>query len=158
MGPLFESLCRPLLKSGLQPLGRYGSHQETISRRPKQMYTLSDTRLEWLGEGLLFKLDSNKCWRARMQPIFKSFPGPLLKSGVGPLARCGNHWETLSRRPEQMYTSSDTILEWPGRGNYLSWTQINARGQNGATIRATSRAITEVRPACMTAKVIPMQK
>ena len=48
------------------------------------MYTLSDARLEWLGEGILFKLDSSKCWRAKMQPIFKSFPGPLLKSGMGP--------------------------------------------------------------------------
>ena len=56
-GPLFESLPRPLLKSGLQPLGRYGTHQETISRRPEQKYTPSDTRLEWLGEGLLLKLD-----------------------------------------------------------------------------------------------------
>ena len=35
-------------------------------------------------EGPLFKLDSNKHWRAKMQPIFESFPGPLLKSGVGP--------------------------------------------------------------------------
>ena len=42
------------------------------------MYTLSNTRLEWLGEGLLFKLDSNKHWRAKMQPIFESFPAPLL--------------------------------------------------------------------------------
>ena len=80
------------------------------------MYTLSDTRLEWLGEGLLFKLDSNKCWRAKMQPIFELFPGPLMKSGVGPLARYGNHQETISRQPEQMYTSSDTRLEWPGEG------------------------------------------
>ena len=37
------------------------------------------------GEGLLFRLDSYKCWRAKMQLIFESFPGPLLKSGVGPL-------------------------------------------------------------------------
>ena len=87
MGPLFESPPRPLLKSGLQPLGRYDTHQETISRKPEQMYTLPDTILEWLGEGLLFKLDSNKCWKAKMQPIFESFPGKLLKSGVGPLAR-----------------------------------------------------------------------
>ena len=69
-GPLFESHPRPLLKSGLQPLGRYGTHQETISRRPEQMYTPSDTGLEWLGEGLLFKLDSNKRLRSKMQPIF----------------------------------------------------------------------------------------
>ena len=87
-GPLFESLPRPLLKSGLS---RYGTHQETLSRRPEQMYTLPDTRLEWLGKGLLFKLDSNKRWRAKMQPILESFPGPLLKSGVGPLVRYGNN-------------------------------------------------------------------
>ena len=51
-----------------------------------------------------------------MQPMFESFPGPLLKSGVGLLARYGNHKETISRRPEQMYTLSDTRLEWPGEG------------------------------------------
>ena len=116
MGSLFESPPRPLLKSGLQPLGRYDTHQETISRRPQQMYTPSDTRLEWLGEGLLFKLDSNKRWMTKMQPISESFPGPLLKSGVGPLTRHGNHQETISRRPERMYTLSDTRLEWPGEG------------------------------------------
>ena len=71
MGPLFESHLRPLLKSGLQPLDRYGTHQETIRRRPEQMYTPSDTRLEWLGEGPLFKSDSNKRWRAKMRPVFE---------------------------------------------------------------------------------------
>ena len=30
------------MKSGLQPLGRYGTHQETIGMRREQMYTLSD--------------------------------------------------------------------------------------------------------------------
>ena len=34
-GPLFELSTRPLLKLGLQPLGRYGTHQETVSRRPE---------------------------------------------------------------------------------------------------------------------------
>ena len=97
-------------------MGRYGTHQKTISRKPEQMYTLPDTRLEWLGKGLLFKLDSNKRWRATIQPIFESFPGPLLKSGVGPLARYGNNHETISRRPEQMYTASDTRMEWLGDG------------------------------------------
>ena len=85
----------PLLNSGLQLLDRYGTHQETISRRPEQMYTLYNTRLEWLRDGLLFKLDSNKYWKAKVQPIFESFPGPLLKSGVEPLARYGNHQETM---------------------------------------------------------------
>ena len=80
------------------------------------MYTPSNTRLEWLGEGLLFKLDWNKRWRAKMQPIFDSFPRPLLKSGVGPVATYGNHQEIISGRLEQMYILSDTRLEWPGDG------------------------------------------
>ena len=54
-GPLFESesnagsqngaairvLTRPLRKSGLQPLDRYDTHQETISKRPEWMYEFS---------------------------------------------------------------------------------------------------------------------
>ena len=51
-----------------------------------------------------------------MQPLFESFPGPLLKSGMGPLARHGNHQKIISGRLEQMYTSSDTRLEWPVEG------------------------------------------
>ena len=47
MGPLFESPPRLFLKSGLQPLARYGIHQETTSRRPEQIYIPADTRLEW---------------------------------------------------------------------------------------------------------------
>ena len=67
--------------------------------------------LGWLGKGPLFKLDSNKRWGAKMQPLFESFSGPLLKSGVGLMARYGNHQEIISRALEQMYTSSDTRLE-----------------------------------------------
>ena len=68
-------------------LGQIWHPPETISRRPEQMYCPSDTRLEWLGKGLLlFKSDSKKRWRAKMQPLFESFPGPLLKSVMGPLA------------------------------------------------------------------------
>ena len=36
-----------------------------------------------------------------------------------------------------------------GERHYSSRTQINAGGQNGATIRVTSQAITEVRPAAL---------
>ena len=60
MGPLFESPLRLLLDTGLLPLDRYGTCQETISRRPEQMYTPSDTGLEWLGEGPLYKSVSNR--------------------------------------------------------------------------------------------------
>ena len=48
-----------------------------------------------------------------------------------------------------MYTSSDTRLEWPGRGHYSNQTQINAGGQNGTTILVTSWAVIEVRPAAL---------
>ena len=51
-----------------------------------------------------------------MQPLFESFPASLLKSGVAPLPRYGNHQEIVSRRLEQMYTSSDTRLELSGEG------------------------------------------
>ena len=50
------------LKSGLQLLGRYGTRQESISRRPEQVYLPSDPRLEWPGEGPLFEFNLNKCW------------------------------------------------------------------------------------------------
>ena len=60
MGSLFKSPSRPLLKSALWPLARYGTCKETIIRRPEQMYTPSDTRLKSPGEGPLFKSDSNK--------------------------------------------------------------------------------------------------
>ena len=92
------------------------------------MYTQSDTRLEWLGEGLLFKLGSNKRWRAKIQSIFGSFPGPLLKSGVGPSARYGNHQEIISRKLEQIYTSSDRRLEWPGEGPLFESDSNKRRG------------------------------
>ena len=61
-GPLFESPPRPFLTSGLQPLGSYGTQQESISSRPEQVYLPSDPRLEWPGEGPLFKFNLNKCW------------------------------------------------------------------------------------------------
>ena len=85
-----------------------------------------------------------------MQPIFESFPGPLLKSGEGPLARYGNHQEIISRRLEQMYTSSDTRLEWPGKGPLFESDSNKRQGaQNGVTIRVTSQAIIEVMPAAL---------
>ena len=62
MGPLFESPPGPLLTSDMRPLDRYGTHQEIINRRPEQMYTSFDTRLEWHREEPLFELDLNKRW------------------------------------------------------------------------------------------------
>ena len=55
MSPQFQLFSEPLLKSGLGPLARYGTHQKTISGRPEQKYLTSDPRLEWPAEGSLFK-------------------------------------------------------------------------------------------------------
>ena len=90
-GPLFELPPRPLLKSGLPPLDRYSTYQETISKRPEQTCTPSDTGLELLGEVPLYKSVSNTRRGSKLQLLFKSFPWPLLKSGMGPLAKYGNH-------------------------------------------------------------------
>ena len=75
---------------------------------------------------------------SKLRLLFTSFPGPLLKSGFGPLARYGNHQEIISRRPEQMYTSSDTRLEWPGNGPIFVSDSNNHRVKNGTSIRLTS--------------------
>ena len=77
---------RPLLKSGLQSYGRCGTHQETISRRPEQVYLPSDPRLEWPGEGPLFEFNLNKCW-GQSEGTIRVTPGPLFMSGLWPLAR-----------------------------------------------------------------------
>ena len=69
------------------PLARYGNYQEVISRRHKQMYTSSDTRLEWPGEGPLFESDSNKPRGPKTELLFASPLRPLLKSGLQPLGR-----------------------------------------------------------------------
>ena len=86
MGPLFDSPPRPLLKSGLRFLGRYGIHQEFISRRPEQVYLPSDPRLGWPEEGPLFEFNLNKCWGQNVGTI-RVTPGPLFMSGLWPLAR-----------------------------------------------------------------------
>ena len=87
--------------------------------------TLSEINLLYI---IIVTTACHKRLRAKMQPIFESFPGPLLKSGMRPLARYGNHQEIiLSRRLEQMYTSSDTRLEWPRKGPLFE-SDSNARG------------------------------
>ena len=62
-----------------------GTHQKTISRIPEQMYSPSDTGMGMAWGGSLFTSVSNKHRRAKMRALFQSFPGPLLKSGMGRL-------------------------------------------------------------------------
>ena len=133
---LFESPPRPLLKLSLRPLDRYGTHQETISRRPEQMYTPSDTGLEWLGEGPLFKSVSNRRRGSKLRVLFKPFPGPLLKIDLGPLFRYGTH-QTINWRSEQVYLPSDPKLEWPGKGPLFEFDLKKCQGQNVGTICVT---------------------
>ena len=75
MGPLFESPPRPLLKSGLQPLGRYGTHQETIGMRHEQIYTLTQ---DWNGlawGGVIIRVELKYTLGANTGPLFESPPG-----------------------------------------------------------------------------------
>ena len=103
--PLFESPPGQLLKSGMRPLDRYGTRQETISKRPEQMYTYLTQGWECLGEGPLFKSVLNKCQGSQTAAkLFKLFPEPSLKSGLLPLDRYGTCQETVSRRLEHIYT------------------------------------------------------
>ena len=90
MGPLFESLLRPLLKSDCSP-------DMAPARKP-------DTRLRWPGEGPLFESDLTNA------------QGALLKSCFGPLARYSTHQKTMSGRLEQVYLPSDSRLDLPGEG------------------------------------------
>ena len=55
MRPLFKLSHGQLFRSGLKPLAKYCTHQETISGRPEQKYFSSDPISEWPEEGPLFK-------------------------------------------------------------------------------------------------------
>ena len=92
MQPLFESFPRPPLKSGVGPLARYDNHQEIISRRLEQMYTSSDTRFEWPGEGSLFESDSNKRQGGKMWALFESPLGHYLCQALGQIGTSVNHY------------------------------------------------------------------
>ena len=72
-----------------------------------------------------------------MQPLFKLSPGPLLKSGLGPLARCCTHKGSISRPREHVYLSPDQDWDDLQRCHYLSQTRVNTRGQNVATIQVS---------------------
>ena len=80
-----------------------------------------------------------------MQPLFKLSSGPLLKSGLGHLARYCTHQETISGRPEQVYLSFEQDCKDLGRGHYLSRTQINAGGSKCAIIRIIPWTIIKVK-------------
>ena len=101
--------------------------------------------LEWGGPSS--ESDLNNYRGSKLRLLFKSFPGPILKSGVGSLARYGIHQETISRRPEQMYTPSDTRLrlEWLG-GHYSGRTRINTEGLKCNHYLSQPWAIIDVRP------------
>ena len=94
------------------------------------MYTSSDTRLEWPGEGPLFESDSNKRQGAITGPLFDSPARPLLKSGLQPLFRHGTY-QTINGRLEQVYLPSDAGLEWPGERPLFELNLNKCWGQSG---------------------------
>ena len=51
-----------------------------------------------------------------MQPQFELSPEPLIKSGLGRLARYGTHQKTISGGPKQKYLLFDPRLEWHVEG------------------------------------------
>ena len=128
MQPLLKSSPGPLLKLGLSPWSVMVPRRKTKCRKPEQMYTLSDTRLEWPEEGPLFWSDSNKHQEAEMGPFSESHFRPLLKSCLQPLVRYGTCQETISRRPEQTYTPNDTRMKWPGEGPLFELDLTECRG------------------------------
>ena len=97
------------------------------------MYTSSDTRLEWPGEGSLFESDSNKRRGPKTGPLFESPPRSSLRLGLQLLFRYGTH-QTISGRLEQVYLPSDPRLEWPGEGPLFELNSNKCQGQNMGTI------------------------
>ena len=133
MRPLFELYNGPLLKSGLGPLGRYCTHQETISGRQEKVSSIWPW-LKWPGEGSLFESDSNKRRRVKMRQLFELSPGPLLKSGLGPLASIAPTRRPLVGHLNRSIFHLTKIGMGLERGHYLSRTRINAGGPNAVTI------------------------
>ena len=92
------------MKSGMGPLARYSNHQEIVNRRPEQMYTSFDTRLEWPREGSLFELELNKRWDPKWGHYSSQLLGHYESQAYWPVDRCGTCQETISRRLEHMST------------------------------------------------------
>ena len=81
-----------------------------------------------------------------MEPLFESPPGPLLTSDMWPLDRYGTHQKTISRRPEQMYSPSDTGLGLAWGGSLFTSVSNKRRGaKHATTIQIISWAIIEIR-------------
>ena len=139
-GPLFESAARSLLKSGVLPVDRCGTCQETISRRLEHMYT------PWLREGPLYKSVLNKCKGVQTVASIEVISGPLLNSGLRRF-RYGTH-QTINGRLELVHLPSYLILEWPGEGPLFQLELKKCRGQYVGTIRVIPWAIGQVSHQC----------
>ena len=126
MQPIFESFPG-IIEVRHGPLARYGNNQETLSRRPEQMYTSTDTRLEWLGDGPLFESDSNKRQGAQNEATIRVTSQAIIKVRPVVLVQYGTN-QTISGRLELVYLPSDPRLEWPVEGPSF-W------AQNVCTIR-----------------------
>ena len=136
-GPLFESPPWPLLKSGMRPLGRYGTGQETISRRPEHVFSICHKVGNGFRRGHYSGRSRINARGSKLRIVFKSFSGQLLKSCMGPLARYSNY-QDINRTLEQVYLPSDPRaiipvgfeeMQGPKCGHHLThpWTIIYVR-------------------------------
>ena len=76
-----------VLKSCLGPLARYGTSQETMSGRLEQVYLPLTQDWTYLGRGHYSSwilINDGRGEGGKMWALFKSLPGPLFTSGMGP--------------------------------------------------------------------------
>ena len=96
-----QVIFRPLLRSGLGSLFRYGTHQ-TINERLEQVYLPSDPRLEWPGEGPLFELDFKKCMDQNVGTI-RVTPWAIIYVRPAALGQVKHRCKSLSYVAEYLY-------------------------------------------------------
>ena len=105
-------------------------------------------RLEWPGEGPLFKLDSNRC-RGPNTATVQIIPWTIIEVRPGPLARYCTRQETISGTPEQKCLPFDQDWIGLGRGHYSSRTRRHAGGKNAATIRVIPGSLLKSGLVCL---------
>ena len=82
--------------------------------------TPSDTELEWLGEGLLYKSISNKRQGVQTASTIPSYFQAIIEASLELLFRYGTHQTKMGDLNRYIF---DLTQDWNGlwKGHYLSW-------------------------------------